>query len=805
MRGDLFEFMNIDSADDAESSKSSKRSDTDKEISTLPDLSDPKHTLDEWKETFDLLTARQRQMKLQDVKAALRSYPTDADLLLIACFAALYENRPDDCQTYRKRFIRRYVPEPLINLANAIALAQKGTWELAAGVIEKNHLRSVARVLGIAIPGGKLLVPWAASWIARIDKEVKRRELTSRFQTNRAAAARASARATKAAKVDAKHASPTIAGEEPQTGAVPARAEAELTRLRASMTVSFELPECNLTLLPDSEPVDERWFALRSEYAHLSLLQGFDELLCLPALHNVTSYWYQTETVRKVLKQFRGRVLLADEVGLGKTIEAGMVLKEYVLRGMAERILILTPASMVGQWMEEMKTKFSIDFLSSAGSHMRNDPAAFWNSPRVIASIALARRKEQQQFLRDRSYDIVVVDEAHHLKDRSSANWKLVDSLQKRFLLLLTATPVQNSLIELFNLLTLLKPGLFKTEKEFRTTYVTPGKPRIPANRERMRDLMRDVMIRNTRANVDVRLPSRNALTLKIEPAQEEAACYRELSDLVAERHAAQSAGHARLGLRHLLSAAGSSSPAAARAIQRFAETNNADERWHSLASRYRAITRGAKESALLELLKRNPEEKKIVFLRHLDTLASLDALLKNEGLRFERFSGSMSSQEKDSAIERFAHETPILLSTESGGEGRNLQFSNTLINFDLPWNPMAIEQRIGRLHRIGQTREVFVFNLAVRNTLEEYLLRILDEKINMFQLVVGEIGAILGEMDGENDFSEMIFTAWVESTEHERASAFEALGDRVVRATRKYEGIKSLDENLFGDEFITA
>jgi len=207
----------------------------------------------------------------------------------------------------------------------------------------------------------------------------------------------------------------------------------------------------------------------------------------------------------------------------------------------------------------------------------------------------------------------------------------------------------------------------------------------------------------------------------------------------------------------------------------------------------------------LIDLLKKNPAEKKIVFVRHLATLARLDLLLRAEGMRFERFTGSMSGSEKDAAVERFSQDAPLLLSTESGGEGRNLQFSNTLINFDLPWNPMAIEQRIGRLHRIGQTREVFIFNLATRNTLEDHLLGVLDEKINMFELVVGEIGAILGELEGDRDFAEMVFSAWVESAEQERASAFERLGEQVVEATRRYEGVKALDENLFGDEFVAG
>ena len=106
-----------------------------------------------------------------------------------------------------------------------------------------------------------------------------------------------------------------------------------------------------------------------------------------------------------------------------------------------------------------------------------------------------------------------MVDEAHHLRDQASASYRLVNALQKRFLLLLSATPVQNSLLELYNLLTLLQPGIFRTQKEFRTAYMTPGKPREPANRDRLRDLMRGVMVRNTRALAALRMPRRHAAT----------------------------------------------------------------------------------------------------------------------------------------------------------------------------------------------------------------------------------------------------------------------------------------------------
>ena len=136
--------------------------------------------------------------------------------------------------------------------------------------------------------------------------------------------------------------------------------------------------------------------------------------------------------------------------------------------------------------------------------------------------------------------------------------------------------------------------------------------------------------------------------------------------------------------------------------------------------------------------------------------------------------------------MEAFRDQVPVLLCTESGGEGRNLQFCNTLINFDIPWNPMAIEQRIGRIDRIGQTREVFIFNLVTAGTIEDAVLRILDEKINMFELVVGEVGAILGEVDEQQDFSTLVLDAWLQSTEQAPRRRLRQTGKPVAgRASR--------------------
>ncbi|MDW7712277.1 MAG: SNF2-related protein [Deferrisomatales bacterium] len=731
---------------------------------------------------------------------ALREEPTDPELIHLAALAALVAGKPDRCLRYLKRLEKRYQPLPCDHLLRALVLVRQGLPEQARKVLERHGLADARSALR-EFRGGEALYPWMLSqWHQAFYRPAPR--------PAKKPAAGPAPRGGR--KPPGKAPAPTT----PPHRGLPARAASapaahpgvpELPVAATRIPVRFDWANRDQIRFRGNgpEPDAHRRFRLRGDLARLALLQGFDELLCLSQLRGVETYWYQVETVRKVLKQFRGRVLLADEVGLGKTIEAGMALKEYAMRGMAERFLVLTPASLVGQWQEELETKFGLSCRTSYDPLLRADPEVFWSSPRIVASIAAARRKEHFERVAGREWDVVVVDEAHHLKNRTTQNYKLVDALKKRFLLLLSATPVQNSLVELYNLLTLLKPGIFRTEKEFREAHMTPGKPRVPLHRDRMRDLMRDVMVRNTRGLVDVRLPPRHATTLRVPAGAEERACYDALTSLVRDTHLASSGGH-RLALHHLLTAAGSSPAAAAGALERFARRHGDSGRWDELATRYRPLGVGAKGAALLELLRRNPGEKKIVFVHHRETLDHLRRFLEGAGVACSIFEGGMSGLAKDSAVADFRDRIPVLLSTESGGEGRNLQFANTLVNFDLPWNPMAIEQRIGRLHRIGQHREVFVFNLALPGTIEDEILRILDEKINMFELVVGEVGAILGEIEEGQDFSELVFDAWLRATGGEglgNSGGLAELGDRLVRAREQYEAVKELDEKLFGDD----
>ena len=737
---------------------------------------------------------------LELAESAVGACPGDPSILTLAATAALLDRRPERALVFLKRISKRYSATPTDHLLQALALFQEGKRLAARGLLVRHELTEWPAALQV-FPGGIERMRWLAEQIDTIMELAhllpqKRQPAAARSKAKPAPAPRPERASRRFAPPSAPAASTGIAAASIQP----------LPKIDVDISFAAEVdlgPMLqSVAHLPEPEG---RWWELRQRFTHLGFAQGFDELLCLPHLTGVEPLWHQIETVRKVLKQFRGRVLLADEVGLGKTIEAGMVLKEYALRGMAERVLVLAPASLVGQWKEELETKFGLAFATTHDALLRADPHAFWEQKRIIASIATARRQEHAERLLGGVFDLIIIDEAHHLRDRASQSWKLVDALNKRFLLLLSATPVQNDLVELYNIMTLLKPGMFRTLREFRAAYMTPGKPREPANAERLRELMRGAMIRNTRAVVALKLPRRHAVTIKVDGDPGEVEAYADLAAAARRLAAGTKAGGQRLALHHMFSAAGSSPAAAATVVARFAARRPGDTEWRALAERWAAIETGGKEQALLDLLHRNPDEKKLVFVHSRETLGRLADLLSIAGLPFARFDGSLSGPQKDAAIADFRDSVPVLLCTESGGEGRNIQFCNTLINFDVPWNPMAIEQRIGRIDRIGQHREVFIFNLVTRGTLEDQLLAMLEEKISMFELVVGEVGAILGGLGEERDFPELALDAWLEVTEAGRAEAFDLLARQLDEARSQHEGAKVLDEALFGGDFETA
>jgi SNF2 family DNA or RNA helicase len=552
---------------------------------------------------------------------------------------------------------------------------------------------------------------------------------------------------------------------------------------------------------------------LRLESAQLRLLRGFDELLCLDGLTGIEHLPHQIETVRRVLRQFRGRVLLADEVGLGKTIEACLLLREYLLRGLAKRVLVLVPANLVPQWAEELDSKFHLPFAiaepRSAGK------AEFWaGTDRVLVSLSLAKSKRCAELVAAQPWDLVVVDEAHHCRNRATRSFQLVNSLRRRFCFLLSATPVQNDLVELYNLLTLLEPGHLRTEADFKRRFVKRGNPRDPRNREALRELLSQVMVRNTRSLVHIDLPPRYAQTLVVEPGAEEAACYRQLDTYLRWRLPRTAASDTadtdevdsttgpltRMQVNTLLLAAGSHPAALAGSFRRIA---GEDPQAAPLLARLAGIGASAKERRLVELLRSRPDGKALVFATFRDTVDRLDAVLTEAGISHTVFHGGIDAAAKRQAVLDFRDRSQVLLATEAGGEGHNLQFCDTLVNFDLPWNPMRIEQRIGRIHRYGQKNTCFVFNLCCKGSLEERLLHLLGDKIRMFELVVGEVGSILGNLEGGDEFETLVLNLWLGAGDAAALdAAFEQLGERILAAKGEYGESKELDEALFGDDF---
>jgi superfamily II DNA/RNA helicase len=190
-----------------------------------------------------------------------------------------------------------------------------------------------------------------------------------------------------------------------------------------------------------------------------------------------------------------------------------------------------------------------------------------------------------------------------------------------------------------------------------------------------------------------------------------------------------------------------------------------------------------------------------VVFTQFLDTQAALAEFLRGAAVETFVINGSTPPPERQPITEQFHKRGGALLLTHSGTEGRNLQFCHRLANFDLPWNPMEIEQRIGRLHRLGQQHPVRIYNFVQAGTLQEHLLEVLQEKLNLFELVVGETGLVLGERFSSDEFADEVFQRWREN-EGRVAEAFASLGEELATARDAYAEVKQLDETLFAKDY---
>jgi len=584
---------------------------------------------------------------------------------------------------------------------------------------------------------------------------------------------------------------------------------------------SWVVDERSLTLFVEKlkEPPAERaWYELRREAERIALVPGFDRLITLDA-NAIKELPHQIDVAQRVLRDMGGRAILADEVGLGKTIEASIIYKELAIRGLARRALILTPASLVGQWQGELEEKFFERFDTPT------DPDDWQRGTitRAIISHDRARsRRHAEEILRHR-WDLVIVDEAHKVKSHRGATYQFIEKIERDFILLLTATPLQNDLRELYNLITLLRPGQLGTWQEFKSEHLVSGDHRQPRDPEALRALTHEVMIRTRRSSVvdDLNLPPRRPRHPEVKLTRAEADLYQRTTEFLrrlyregfiqpaeqedtedgAPRRRRTKRGILQLAVIHLRQRLCSSSRALAESLAHLAESERISPQYRAiakqLAKRAEGIKTHAKLDVLTKLLKETPD-RLVVFSDHRPTIQLIEERVKRLGRQPIVYWGAHSTADRDKRIRAFHEDTrSVLIATRAGSEGRNLQFCNVLVNYDLPWNPMVVEQRIGRLHRIGQTREVHIVNLAAAGTIESYILQLLDRKIKLFELVVGELDLILGEFGGAQEFEGRLAKEWLAAeSEEDFARRVEVLGADIETSgavAKEQEALNSL------------
>src|SRR6266849_5011440 len=535
----------------------------------------------------------------------------------------------------------------------------------------------------------------------------------------------------------------------------------------------------------------------------------------------------------------RGGCVLADEVGLGKTIEAGIVIAQLLAEG-SRRILIVCPASLRAQWHLELEDKFDLSCAIVDGRSLRSAGSPWSQQTPIICSLQFAAN--QADPLSSIPWDLVVIDEAHRLRNSHRGSHKTGQALKRalggRSKLLLTATPLQNNLLELFGLMGLLDEKILGPEDAFRARYVSdPSAGVTEGSTGELRGRLSGVVQRTLRRQVReyVRFTQRRSIVEDFSPSAEERELYERVSEYLRRPNALaihpSRSTLLTLVYRKLLA---SSTHAIAPTLEKLAESlkqmmTGAAGEWtpgslgleelsgyaeeledwrdcpsdanalddlraeiselEQCAALARRIGVNAKGEALKRALDRTFTvarahqwpEKAVVFTESRRTQEYLVELLSGHGYRgrISVLSGDCATpEERQALIEEFRDRTQVLISTEAGAEGLNLQFCNLVVNYDLPWNPQRIEQRIGRCHRYGQQRDVVVINFLNRqNAADARLLELLEEKLHLFDGVFGASDEILGSLEDGVDFEKRVLSIYQSCrTSSEIDAAFDAL-----------------------------
>lgn len=551
-------------------------------------------------------------------------------------------------------------------------------------------------------------------------------------------------------------------------------------------------------------------------------------------------------------------VVLADEVGLGKTIEAGLVMGQYWAAG-KRNIIIVCPAALRKQWSAELTDKFGLPNIIVDSRNYRQ--VGFGKRCIVICSYNFVARYKVD-ILRQ-GFELAVVDEAHKLRNvyRSSAKTAIAvrDALSGSKKLLLTATPFQNSLMELYGLVSIINPQLFGSEKSFRATY---GKgDELPELRRRIAPLFTRTLRRDVREYINY--TNRHALTQKFQATDIEQQLYSELSEFLRRDDIYSIPSQQRKLTTMIIRKILASSTYAliftlthiSQRLQRMLKTLQVErlnpeelvdiaaeetelyepeelldedvvddneevnpvklkaeitqiERFIEMA---RGIDHDSKSDALLKALTKafkqqaveGAPRKAIIFTESTRTQAYLVQFLDAHGyagrlvifngratdpqtteiynrwcrLHPDRVSGVKTADRRAAVVDYFEHQADIMISTEAAAEGLNLQFCSLVVNYDLPWNPQRIEQRIGRCHRYGQKHDVVVVNfINTRNFADVRVFNLLSDKFHLFDDVFGASDEVLGRVDSL-DIESRIYDIYQQCrTEAEIKAAFSRL-----------------------------
>lgn len=462
--------------------------------------------------------------------------------------------------------------------------------------------------------------------------------------------------------------------------------------------------------------------------------------------------------------------LLADDVGLGKTISAGLVASELISRGRVSKILIVCPKLLMPQWEEELSTKFGINSKGVIGRDL-----GLFKLPDEAFAVITTYNSARLHFdkLAQKGFEMLVLDEAHKLRNLYGVDnppqvalrfrQALADRLFK-YVLMLTATPIQNRLWDLYSLVDLLTVARghqnpLGSEGMFASKYILDARNNArqlrPEKRDEFRSIIYGYMSRVRRVDAKLFFPSREVQLHRVAPTPEEVEVLNLISKPIQQLN--------RLAQISILQALTSSPHALAAQLESMARNGTfplqVAQEVRALVQKMKTIAKLQGLGALVDQLKHEQPDnwRMVVFTCRRETQTLIEALLGEKGVTCGLINGQ-SGPRNQHTIAMFKKNPPdihVIVSTEAGAEGINLQVANVLVNFDLPWNPMIVEQRIGRIQRLASVHEkVCIFNVILQGTFEEYIVGRLMEKLQMASHAIGDIESLL-EASGMDDDEE--------------------------------------------------